>query len=59
MWKVELWSRGSGDEKAPVKVELRSSGKGEAQAEGGVLIRVELWSRSSGDDGGTLVAKRR
>ena len=33
-----------------MKVELWSSDKGEAQAKGGVLIRVKLWSRSLGDD---------
>ena len=45
-----LWSRGSGDEKALVKVELWSADRSEAQAKGGVLMRAELWARSSGDD---------
>ena len=33
-----------------MKVDLRSADKGEAQAKGGVLMRVELWSGGSGDE---------
>ena len=40
---MRLWPRGSGNEKALVKVELWSADKNEAQAKGVILMRVELW----------------
>ena len=45
---VELWSRGSGDSEALVKMELwwQSSGYDEAQ------VTMELWSRCSRGSGG-------
>ena len=38
---MRLWSQGSGDEKAPVKVELWGTDKGKAQAKGGAQIKGE------------------